>query len=119
MLKINLGAEKIINTLQSNSFEGYVVGGCVRDLLLNKQPKDWDITTNAKPEQIKRLFNKTTEMVELSFIIVVRIWAVCLREPPGDEKRSHYPRGGPWTYSGIYCGNGFADQRQRKTARQD
>src|SRR3990167_8875137 len=47
---------EIIRKLNSSEFQGYAVGGCVRDLLLGKEPKDWDITTNAKPEEIQKLF---------------------------------------------------------------
>ncbi|WP_297419044.1 CCA tRNA nucleotidyltransferase [Clostridium sp.] len=46
----------IIDTLQKNDYEAYVVGGCVRDSLLNRQPKDWDITTNAKPNEVIEIF---------------------------------------------------------------
>ncbi len=46
----------ILTALERASFEAYVVGGCVRDLLLRREPKDWDITTNATPEQITALF---------------------------------------------------------------
>ncbi len=49
----------ITNTLQSAGFEAYLVGGCVRDLLCATTPKDWDVTTNANPEQIISLFPKT------------------------------------------------------------
>ncbi len=49
---------KIITTLHEAHFEAYVVGGSVRDLLLGKAPKDWDITTNAQPEEIQKLFPK-------------------------------------------------------------
>ncbi len=42
--------------LERAGFEAYLVGGCVRDLLRNKEPKDWDLTTNAHPEEIKALF---------------------------------------------------------------
>ena len=45
-----------INLLQSAGFEAYAVGGCVRDSLLGKTPNDWDITTSAKPENIKSVF---------------------------------------------------------------
>lgn len=48
--------QDIIKKLNSAGFHGYAVGGCVRDLLLSKEPKDWDITTNAKPEEIQKLF---------------------------------------------------------------
>ena len=43
-------------TLENAGFEAYLVGGCVRDLLRGKTPKDWDLTTNAHPEQIQELF---------------------------------------------------------------
>jgi len=46
-------------TLRQAGREAYLVGGCVRDLLLEREPKDWDITTNAKPEQIQALFEET------------------------------------------------------------
>lgn len=45
-----------INLLQSAGFEAYAVGGCVRDSLLGKIPNDWDITTSAKPEDMKSVF---------------------------------------------------------------
>ncbi len=49
----------VAETLQKAGFEAFLVGGCVRDLFLNKKPKDWDITTNARPEQITALFPHT------------------------------------------------------------
>jgi len=45
--------------LKKAGFEAYLVGGCVRDLLIGREPKDWDITTNAKPEEIQKLFEET------------------------------------------------------------
>ena len=53
--------EHIITTLENAGFEGYAVGGCVRDTLLNRNPDDWDITTSASPEQAKKLFAKTID----------------------------------------------------------
>jgi poly(A) polymerase/tRNA nucleotidyltransferase (CCA-adding enzyme) len=50
---------QITKTLKNANFEAFLVGGCVRDMILGKKPKDWDITTNATPEQIIPLFNKT------------------------------------------------------------
>ncbi len=49
----------VTETLQKAGFEAYLVGGCVRDLLLGREPKDWDATTNATPEEIQNLFEKT------------------------------------------------------------
>ncbi len=50
---------RITETLEKAGFEAYLVGGCVRDLFLGRVPKDWDVTTNAKPDQIISLFEKT------------------------------------------------------------
>ena len=49
----------VADTLEQAGYEAYLVGGCVRDLLLGKVPKDWDITTNANPEEIQGLFSET------------------------------------------------------------
>jgi tRNA nucleotidyltransferase (CCA-adding enzyme) len=45
--------------IRNQGFEAYLVGGCVRDLLLGRTPKDWDVTTNAKPEDIQQMFPHT------------------------------------------------------------
>ena len=50
---------RVTQTLKSNGFEAYLVGGCVRDLFLGKKPKDWDVTTNAVPDKIVSIFEKT------------------------------------------------------------
>lgn len=58
MLKINIPEEPnwIISKLIDNGYDAYVVGGCVRDSILGKEPKDWDICTNAKPSEVKGVF---------------------------------------------------------------
>ncbi|MBP9822195.1 MAG: HD domain-containing protein [Candidatus Pacebacteria bacterium] len=48
--------QSILTTIKDGGFEAYAVGGCVRDLILGKEPKDWDITTNAVPEKIQAFF---------------------------------------------------------------
>ncbi|OHD62860.1 MAG: hypothetical protein A2176_06895 [Spirochaetes bacterium RBG_13_51_14] len=48
----------IMNRLRGDGFQAYLVGGCVRDILLGKKPKDFDIVTDARPRQIKRLFRR-------------------------------------------------------------
>ena len=50
---------QIAETLENKGFEAFLVGGCVRDLIINREPKDWDLTTNATPEQIIALFPET------------------------------------------------------------
>ncbi len=52
---------RIIERLTNAGFEAYAVGGCVRDLLLGREPKDWDITTNALPGQVKKIFRRTVD----------------------------------------------------------
>lgn len=54
--KINPHVLQIYKRLESSGFEVYFVGGCVRNLLLKTEPKDWDLTTNAKPEEIQAVF---------------------------------------------------------------
>ncbi|PIT91134.1 hypothetical protein COU17_02130 [Candidatus Kaiserbacteria bacterium CG10_big_fil_rev_8_21_14_0_10_49_17] len=49
----------VTETLQKEGFDAYLVGGCVRDLLLGRTPKDWDVTTNAKPHEIESFFDET------------------------------------------------------------
>ncbi len=54
-------AKKILDTIHEAGFEAYVVGGCVRDAVLGREPGDWDITTNALPQDIKKLFKRTID----------------------------------------------------------
>lgn len=51
----------ILDTLNRNGYEAYAVGGCVRDSLLGRVPQDWDITTSAKPKEVKALFHPTID----------------------------------------------------------
>ena len=60
-IKIPAPAEEIISRLNENGYEAYVVGGCVRDMLLGREPEDWDITTSALPEQVKQVFRRTID----------------------------------------------------------
>ena len=55
------GAEFIIRSLENAGFEAYIVGGCVRDGILGRDPEAWDITTIAKPDEIKRIFSHTVD----------------------------------------------------------
>lgn len=48
--------EDMVEKLEKAGFKAYIVGGCVRDLLLGKEPKDWDIATDARPEEIQNIF---------------------------------------------------------------
>ena len=46
----------ILQKLKENNFQAFAVGGCVRDLILKRAPKDWDVATNATPEEIQKIF---------------------------------------------------------------
>lgn len=56
MIKIPKEIKTIIEGLENKGFQGFVVGGCVRDVLRNVEPDDWDVTTNATPEEITEVF---------------------------------------------------------------
>ena len=61
MNKFNIPKEVsyVTKSLEKAGFEAFLVGGCVRDLILGREPKDWDVTTNAKPDEIISIFTKT------------------------------------------------------------
>lgn len=60
-IQVPEAANYIIETLIQHGYEAYIVGGCVRDSILGKQPQDWDITTSATPEQTRALFRRTID----------------------------------------------------------
>lgn len=61
MQEIPQSVDSIIKTIESGGFEAFIVGGCVRDMLIGITPSDYDITTNALPTQIKSMFKKTVD----------------------------------------------------------
>ena len=61
MINLPPKVKYIIDKIQTSGFEAFAVGGCIRDSVLGKQPEDWDITTSAKPEEIKELFGRTVD----------------------------------------------------------
>ena len=60
-IKVPQKAQYIIDTIAKAGYEAYVVGGCVRDSILGREPEDWDITTSATPFQVKELFSRTVD----------------------------------------------------------
>ena len=62
---------EVINTLQNAGFEAYLVGGCVRDLVMGKAPADWDATTNARPENIQNLFAESVYENEFGTVRII------------------------------------------------
>lgn len=62
---------QVTSALSDAGFEAYVVGGCIRDLVIGKEPNDWDVTTNATPEDIQRIFPHTFYTNEFGTVGVV------------------------------------------------
>ena len=60
-LRVPANVTWIIDILRRHGFEAYAVGGCVRDSILARNPNDWDITTSARPEEIKKIFRRTVD----------------------------------------------------------
>jgi poly(A) polymerase len=68
--KVHPHVFKIIDQLKQHGFEAYLVGGAVRDLLLGVQPKDYDLSTVATPEQIKKIFGRSARIIGRRFKLV-------------------------------------------------
>ena len=64
-------AKEIVGRLQGSGFAAFWVGGCVRDFLLGREPQDFDIATDAKPEQVEKLFHKTIPVGKKFGVIIV------------------------------------------------
>lgn len=72
-IKVPGDVEFILKTIREAGYEAYIVGGCVRDSILGRQPEDWDITTSALPEQVKGLFRNTVDTgIEHGTVMVLK-----------------------------------------------
>ena len=69
-LHISENAIRVVEKLQEAGFQAYLVGGCVRDLLLNSKPKDFDVATNATPDEIKSTFGRNARIIGRRFKLV-------------------------------------------------
>ena len=67
--RISLNALKVVHRLTEHGYQAYLVGGCVRDLLLGKTPKDFDVATDAHPEEVRDLF-RNSRLIGRRFRIV-------------------------------------------------
>ena len=87
---ISTNALKVLSRLQDKGFEAYLVGGCIRDLILGLSPKDFDIATNAHPEEIRALFRNSRIVGKRFKIVHARfgreiVEVTTFRAPPTEE----------------------------------
>lgn len=93
----------IINTLIENGYEAYAVGGCVRDSIIHREPEDWDITTSARPNEVKELFKRTIDTGIEHGTVTVMIgkegYEVTTYRVDGDYEDGRHPKSVEFTAS--------------------
>ncbi len=100
--RISRAALEVVEELQRAGYDGYLVGGCVRDLMLGKKPKDFDVTTDANPEEVRGLFRRARIIGRRFRLVHVRfgrevIEVATYRAHPNLKKSSNKKRGWlPW-----------------------
>ena len=108
--------EWIIGKIRDYGFEAFAVGGCVRDTLLGREPGDWDITTSAKPEEVKEIFGKTVDTgLQHGTVTIIKNkngyevtndkgWILAYHEMIRDYEKEKMERdsSSPMTYSLVY-----------------
>ena len=66
-------AVRIVTRLRDHGHRAYLVGGCVRDLVMGRRPKDYDVATDATPDEVRALFRKTIPVGEKFGVVIVRL----------------------------------------------
>lgn len=91
---------EVLSVLKKEGYEAWIVGGCVRDLILGRTPKDWDVTTNALPETIVSLFPKT--VYENTFGTVAVVFEHAKKSDKGTQKEYFIVEVTPYRTEGKY-----------------
>ena len=68
---VDEGARFVVDTLQRAGYQALLAGGCVRYMLMGQRPKDWDIASDASPEEVQKLFARTVDIGARFGIVVV------------------------------------------------
>ncbi|MCI8326710.1 MAG: CCA tRNA nucleotidyltransferase [Lachnospiraceae bacterium] len=101
----------IIQTLERAGYGAFAVGGCIRDSILGRKPQDWDITTSAKPQEVKRLFSHTINTGIQHGTVTVMLghegYEVTTYRIDGEYEDARHPK------EVIYTGDLFADLKRR------
>ncbi len=106
--RINTNALKVVTRLTENGYQAYVVGGCVRDLLLGKSPKDYDVATDAHPDEVRDLFRNSRIVGRRFRIVHVRfgrevVEVATFRAPHNEaETEAHFNDDGRILEDNIY-----------------
>src|ERR1700722_5526489 len=79
----------IVQTLRQRGFQAYLVGGCVRDLLLGREPKDYDVATNATPQQVMTIFPETYAGGAQFGVVLVPVPGPAPEPPPAGDVSSN------------------------------
>jgi poly(A) polymerase len=99
-------AMRVVQRLHKENFQAYLVGGCVRDLMLGKAPKDFDVATDAHPEKVKALFNSARLIGKRFKIVHVRfgrdIIEVTTFRAPAKENEGEVSEGGMLLTDNVY-----------------
>src|SRR5213076_2576236 len=82
---MNAAAVEIVRTLRQRNHQAYLVGGCVRDLLLGREPADYDVSTDATPEQVMRIFPG-------SYAVGAQFGVVLVPLPESEKQVPHRPK---------------------------
>lgn len=87
-------AVEVVRTLRSRGYQAYLVGGCVRDLLLGRDPADFDVSTDATPDQVMRVFPQTYAVGAQFGVVLVPFKSVGLDGAPaaGEELTAEHPK---------------------------
>ena len=104
---ISINASKVVSRLQDNGFQAYLVGGCIRDLLLGRAPKDFDIATDAHPEEVRELFRNSRIIGKRFRIVHVRfgreiIEVTTFRGPHAEEYDENHSDSGRTLNDNVY-----------------
>ena len=68
-----IAAVRVVNILNDNDYRAYLAGGCVRDMVIGREPKDYDVATSATPEQVETLFPESTAVGKSFGVVIVKI----------------------------------------------
>lgn len=105
--KISISAIKVVAKLVEHGYEAYLVGGCVRDLLLGNSPKDFDVATDARPEEVREIFNNSRIVGRRFRIVLARfgretVEITTFRGPHEEQYEENHTDSGRTVSDNIY-----------------